>query len=198
DRGRCDGDDTEGASACGDRRDDAHDEAGDSHTRAEDLKSDESGRKALVPVRSIREVVAGRGFGGADGGTEDRRGGQSENRCDERHNQGCLPQSRRLRRIPATLCPDRTIRPDGASLPGCDAIRPGRDTGRPGRDTGRPNRTWRIGCTLVLFEPGTRGGVDQWGVRTRTPRLLCRELIIGRLGVCEVRRGHTSTLSTPR
>src|SRR5699024_3558760 len=54
-----------------------------------------------------------------------------------------------------------------------------------------------MGRTLVLFEAGARGGVDQRGVRTRTPRLLCRELIIGRLGGGEVRQGHASPLSAP-
>src|SRR5699024_6214578 len=134
--------------------DDAHDDGSDPHARAEDLKYDEPGRKALVPLGNIREVVAGRGLGGTDRGSEDRRGGQSENRADEREDQGRLPQSRRLRRNRGPRCPGDT------------AWHPG-----------RPGRTWRIGCAFVLFEAGARGGIDQRGVRTRTPRLLGRELI---------------------
>src|SRR5699024_8274000 len=82
DRGRGDGDDAEGASGGGGRRDDAHDDHGDPHALAEDLMDDESGRQALVPLGNIREVVTGRGLGGAERGTEDGRGGQSENRAD--------------------------------------------------------------------------------------------------------------------
>src|SRR5699024_6363683 len=105
DRGRGDGDDAEGASAGGGRRDDAHDDGGDPHARAADLKHDESGGQALVPLANIREVATGRGLGGAERGTEDRRGGQSKHRCDERQDQGRLPQGRRLRR---NRCPGDT------------------------------------------------------------------------------------------